>query len=55
MPQGAHVIAEDEAMLRSETLSCDVTVILVRPSGSTAAPSAEAANGTAESLQQLQV
>lgn len=58
MPSGADVIAEDESVLRSEDLSCTVTVVLMQPGGSGggAVPSAAAAaNGASASLQVLEL
>jgi hypothetical protein len=51
MAADANVIAEDSTVLRSDTVSCEVTVILVRPDSGIAAT----ANGAASSLQQLEV
>ncbi len=58
MPSGADVIAEDESVLRSEDLSCTVTIVLMRPAGSggSAVPSAAAAaNRASASLQDLEL
>lgn len=51
MSADANVIAEESTVLRSDNVSCEVTIILVRPSGD---PSA-AANGMSSSLQTLQL
>ena len=51
MSADANVIAEDSTVLRSDIVSCEVTIILVRPTSKPAA----AANGMTSSLQQLEV
>jgi hypothetical protein len=51
MPADADVIAEDSTVLKSDTVSCEVNISLVRPSGGTSAT----ANGVTSSLQQLEV
>lgn len=51
MPADANVIAEDSTVLKSDTVSCEVTIFLVRASSGTSAT----ANGVTSSLQQLEV
>lgn len=51
MPADAELIAEDATVLRSDTLSSEVVIVLVRPSSSKAAD----ANGTTDSLQHMKV
>jgi isoleucyl-tRNA synthetase len=51
MSADANVIAEESTVLRSDNVSCEVTIVLVRPSGGSAA----AGNGMPSSLQTLQL